>query len=180
LIILFKGHILFFDTAENGGQVATAAELSEVQIAIFPDKNQLKIGWFAGCDASQHYTLLFHAFVMMTLFNQVAARKLKAEFNLFEGVFNNWIFVFLVFLETLFQVLLVQFVGEVFGCYKGGLTGMQHGYCVMFGVIGWVWQLCLNVLARGPLAATVAVESDGEEAPAAVEDAKGGEQKSTQ
>jgi magnesium-transporting ATPase (P-type) len=173
LIILFKGHILFFDTAENGGQVATAAELSEVQIAIFPDENQLKIGWFAGCDASQHYTLLFHAFVMMTLFNQVAARKLKAEFNLFEGVFNNWIFVFLVFLETLFQVLLVQFVGEVFGCYKGGLTGMQHGYCILFGVIGWIWQLCLNVLARGPLAAPIVVEDDGEEAPAGVEDAKG-------
>jgi len=149
LIILFKGHILFFDPL---GQVATKAELDEVQLAIFPDANQLKIGWFAGCDASQHYTLLFHAFVMMTLFNQVAARKLKAEMNLFEGVFNNWIFVFLVFLETVFQVLLVQFVGEVFGCYKGGLTGTQHLWCILFGAIGWIWQLILNLLARGPLA----------------------------
>jgi hypothetical protein len=55
-------------------------------------------------------------------------------------------------LETLFQVLLVQFVGEVFGCYKGGLTGAQHGWCILFGAIGWIWQLFLNVLARGPLA----------------------------
>ena len=149
LIILFKGHILFFDPL---GEVASAAEMNEVQLAIFDDADQLRIGWFAGCDASQHYTLLFHAFVMMTLFNQIAARKLKGEMNLFEGVCNNWIFVFLVGVETLCQVCLVQFVGEVFGCYKGGLTGAQHGWCILFGLIGWVWQLVLNLLARGPLA----------------------------
>merc|ERR1712195_224671 len=152
LIILFKGHVLFFDTAINGGQVVSPEEYQDVQKLIFADTLQLKIGWFAGCDKTQHYTLLFHAFVMMTLFNQVAARKLKAEFNLFEGVFNNWIFVGLVFIETFLQIILVQFGGSAFGCVPGGLTGAQHGWCILFGVIGWIWQLCLNVLARGPLA----------------------------
>merc|ERR1711934_1318805 len=138
LIILFKGHVLFFDTEANGGQVATY-DTSDVQFKIFPDEKQIKIGWFAGCEASQHYTMLFNAFVMMTLFNQVAARKLKAEFNLFEGVFNNWIFVGLVFIETFLQIILVQFGGSAFGCVPGGLTGAQHGWCILFGLLGWIW-----------------------------------------
>lgn len=165
LIILFKGHILFYDTAENGGQVASEAEMNEVQLLIFTEPQQLKIGWFAGCEPSQHYSFLFHAFVMMTLFNQIAARKLKAEYNLFSGMLNNPIFVVLVLLETLFQVLIVQFGGSIIGCYAGGLTGMQHGYCILFGVIGWFWQEVLNFLAKGPLA--LAEEEEESTQPAA-------------
>jgi magnesium-transporting ATPase (P-type) len=167
LIILFKGHVLFFDTAANGGQVAVY-DASDVQFKIFPDEKQLKIGWFAGCEASQHYTLLFNAFVVMTLFNQVAARKLKAEMNLFEGVFNNMYFVVLVTIETVLQVLLVQFAGTVFKCYTGGLTGSQWGYCILFGFLGWIWQLVLNVLATTVFAEVVeegnkaVVEKEGE------------------
>ena len=166
LIILFKGHILFFDDSA-AAQKASVEEIEEIQGPIFPaDANspQLKIGWFAGCEPSQHYSFLFHAFVMMTLFNQVAARKLKAEYDLFEGVFKNPIFVGLVFLETLFQVLIVQFGGSVIGCYAGGLTGLQHMWCVIFGLIGWIWQLCLNFLAKGVFAESAEVE-DEETAP---------------
>jgi len=147
LIILFKGHVLFFDTEENGGQIAPS-DKNDVQYKIFSDEDQLKIGWFAGCEASQHYTMLFNAFVVMTLFNQVAARKLKAEMNLFEGVFNNMYFVVLISIETILQVLLVQFAGTVFKCYTGGLTGLQWGYCILFAFLGWIWQLVLNVLAK--------------------------------
>ena len=50
---------------------------------------QLRLGWFAGCAPSQHYTMLFNAFVMMTLFNQFASRKLNGENNIFETLFTN-------------------------------------------------------------------------------------------
>ena len=30
----------------------------------------------------------------------------------------------------------------------GGLTGSQWGFCILFGFLGWVWQLVLNVLAK--------------------------------
>lgn len=159
LILLFKGHVLFYDAA---GQVMDyKSNPNDVQFKIFPDEKQLKIGWFAGCEASQHYTMLFNAFVVMTLFNQVAARKLKAEFNIFEGVFNNMYFVVLVTIETTLQVLLVQFAGTVFKCYTGGLTGMQWGYCILFGFLGWIWQLVLNVLAKTVFAE---VEEEGNKA----------------
>merc|ERR1719258_347059 len=166
LIILFKGHVLFFDTEENGGQIAPS-DKNDVQYKIFSDEDQLKIGWFAGCEASQHYTMLFNAFVMMTLFNQIAARKLKAEMNIFEGVTDNIYFVVLVLLETTLQVLLVQFAGDVFKCYKGGLTGTQWGFCILFGLLGWIWQLALNILARTVFREA---EEEGNKATAAATD----------
>merc|ERR1711907_778743 len=82
-IILFSGHTVFYDEL---GQVASSEDIKGIQGRIFPGSTQLKIGWFAGCDASQHYTMLFNAFVVMTLFNQIPARKLKGEMNIFEGM----------------------------------------------------------------------------------------------
>jgi Ca2+ transporting ATPase len=40
------------------------------------------------------YTIVFQAFVFMTLFNQINARKLGSrDFNVFAGFFNNWLFL---------------------------------------------------------------------------------------
>lgn len=40
----------------------------------------------------QHMTVIFNTFVMMTLFNQINARKIHGQRNVFEGVFTNPIF----------------------------------------------------------------------------------------
>lgn len=150
-IILFNGHVAFYD---KDGQVAGSEDM-KIQKRLFPDaNNQLKIGWFSGCDSSQHYTMLFNAFVVMTLFNQVPARKLKGEMNIFGGILNNPYFCTLLFLESLGQVLFTQFGGNIFGVYGGGkdnsphsgLTGGQWLYCILFGFIGWFWQLVLNYI----------------------------------
>merc|ERR1711871_1011876 len=50
---------------------------------------------------SKHYTLLFNAFVCMTLFNQINARKLNFERNVFEGIMSNKLFLILVAIELL-------------------------------------------------------------------------------
>lgn len=42
---------------------------------------------------SQHYTLVFNAFVCMTLFNEINARKVHDEHNVFEGVHRNHLFM---------------------------------------------------------------------------------------
>ncbi|XP_023334000.1 plasma membrane calcium-transporting ATPase 1 isoform X2 [Eurytemora carolleeae] len=50
---------------------------------------------------SEHFTLIFNAFVMMTLFNEINARKIHGQRNVFSGVFTNpiyyviWIATFL-------------------------------------------------------------------------------------
>ncbi|XP_068930728.1 plasma membrane calcium-transporting ATPase 4 isoform X2 [Petaurus breviceps papuanus] len=41
---------------------------------------------------SQHYTIVFNAFVLMQLFNEINARKIHGERNVFEGIHHNPIF----------------------------------------------------------------------------------------
>ena len=42
---------------------------------------------------SQHFTMIFNSFVMMTLFNEVNARKLHGQINVFQGLDRNPIFI---------------------------------------------------------------------------------------
>lgn len=41
---------------------------------------------------SEHYTIVFNVFVMMQLFNEINARKIHGERNVFEGIYRNPIF----------------------------------------------------------------------------------------
>ena len=53
---------------------------------------------------SEHYTIVFNTFVMMQLFNEINARKIHGERNVFEGIFNNYIFCSIVFGTFIIQV----------------------------------------------------------------------------
>jgi len=54
-------------------------------------------GDLEGTCKALHYTMIFHAFVFMQVFNEINSRKLgEREFNVFEGFFNNWLFLFII------------------------------------------------------------------------------------
>lgn len=53
---------------------------------------------------SEHYTIVFNTFVLMQLFNEINARKIHGERNVFEGIFNNLIFCSIVFGTFIIQV----------------------------------------------------------------------------
>lgn len=44
-------------------------------------------------EPSAHFTIIFNAFVLMTMFNEINARKIHNERNIFKGIFNNYFFV---------------------------------------------------------------------------------------
>jgi len=141
LYIMFMGEYLFFhedalDKAYLNGHNSTGGY-----------HDYIKIGRIAECEYTQHYTCLFNTFVMMTLFNQIAARKLLNEFNLFSGIFNNVYFLVIVGLEGAMQVGFIQLLGKAVGCYKDGLSPYQWGICIAFGVGTWIWQEVVNVAA---------------------------------
>lgn len=48
---------------------------------------------------TQHFTIIFNTFVMMTLFNEVNARKIHGQRNVFEGLHRNAIFL-IIWLST--------------------------------------------------------------------------------
>uniref|UniRef100_A0AAX7UUF6 Calcium-transporting ATPase n=1 Tax=Astatotilapia calliptera TaxID=8154 RepID=A0AAX7UUF6_ASTCA len=54
---------------------------------------------------SEHYTIVFNTFVMMQLFNEINARKIHGERNVFEGIFNNPIFCSIVLGTFIIQVI---------------------------------------------------------------------------
>uniref|UniRef100_A0A8C9X113 Calcium-transporting ATPase n=1 Tax=Sander lucioperca TaxID=283035 RepID=A0A8C9X113_SANLU len=54
---------------------------------------------------SEHYTIVFNTFVLMQLFNEINARKIHGERNVFEGIFNNLIFCSIVFGTFIIQVI---------------------------------------------------------------------------
>ena len=53
---------------------------------------------------SEHFTIIFNAFVMMTLFNEINARKIHGQRNVFKGVFTNPIYYVIWFITFISQV----------------------------------------------------------------------------
>jgi len=60
---------------------------------------------------SEHFTVIFNTFVMMTLFNEVNARKIHGQRNVFEGLNRNPVFLAVWIGTFIGQVgLLIMFV----------------------------------------------------------------------
>lgn len=55
---------------------------------------------------SEHYTIIFNTFVMMQLFNEINARKIHGERNVFDGIFRNPIFCTIVLGTFAIQVMI--------------------------------------------------------------------------
>ncbi|KAJ8258659.1 hypothetical protein COCON_G00176710 [Conger conger] len=86
---------------------------------------------------SEHYTIIFNTFVMMQLFNEINARKIHGERNVFDGIFRNPIFCSIVFGTFAIQIVIVQFGGKPFSCSPLDLDKWM--WCVFLGLGELVW-----------------------------------------
>nr|XP_004651659.2 plasma membrane calcium-transporting ATPase 2 isoform X1 [Jaculus jaculus] len=86
---------------------------------------------------SEHYTIIFNTFVMMQLFNEINARKIHGERNVFDGIFRNPIFCTIVLGTFAIQILIVQFGGKPFSCSPLQLD--QWMWCIFIGLGELVW-----------------------------------------
>uniref|UniRef100_A0A671TST7 Calcium-transporting ATPase n=1 Tax=Sparus aurata TaxID=8175 RepID=A0A671TST7_SPAAU len=84
---------------------------------------------------SEHYTIIFNTFVLMQLFNEINARKIHGERNVFDGIFANPIFCSIV-LGT-FAIVIVQWGGKPFSCAP--LNVEQWLWCLFVGVGELLW-----------------------------------------
>nr|XP_056706884.1 plasma membrane calcium-transporting ATPase 3 isoform X2 [Euleptes europaea] len=87
--------------------------------------------------SSEHYTIIFNTFVMMQLFNEINARKIHGERNVFDGIFGNPIFCTIVLGTFGIQIVIVQFGGKPFSCSP--LNAQQWLWCLFVGVGELVW-----------------------------------------
>ncbi|KAL0268070.1 UNVERIFIED_CONTAM: hypothetical protein PYX00_010146 [Menopon gallinae] len=86
---------------------------------------------------TQHFTVIFNSFVLMTLFNEINARKIHGQRNVFAGIFTNPIFYSIWIGTCLAQVLIIEFGKSAFS--TKGLTADQWLWCTFFGVGTLLW-----------------------------------------
>uniref|UniRef100_A0A1A8FVS3 Calcium-transporting ATPase n=1 Tax=Nothobranchius korthausae TaxID=1143690 RepID=A0A1A8FVS3_9TELE len=98
---------------------------------------------------SEHYTIIFNTFVMMQLFNEINARKIHGERNVFDGIFGNPIFCSIVLGTFVVQVVIVQFGGKPFSCHPLSLE--QWMWCVFIGLGELVWGQVIATVPNSKL-----------------------------
>lgn len=81
---------------------------------------------------SEHFTIIFNAFVMMTLFNEINSRKVHGERNVFKHLLSNRMFCIIWISTFIAQILIVQFGGKWFS--TAPLTLSQWLLCFGLGV----------------------------------------------
>ncbi|XP_041091802.1 plasma membrane calcium-transporting ATPase 1-like [Polyodon spathula] len=98
---------------------------------------------------SEHYTIVFNTFVMMQLFNEINARKIHGERNVFEGIYKNPIFCGVVLGTFVCQIIIVELGGKPFSC--SGLTIDQWLWCVFIGVGELLWGQLISAIPTNRL-----------------------------
>eukprot|EP00092_Neocalanus_flemingeri_P006060 GFUD01006531.1.p1 GENE.GFUD01006531.1~~GFUD01006531.1.p1 ORF type:complete len:1164 (+),score=177.51 GFUD01006531.1:420-3911(+) len=87
---------------------------------------------------SVHFTMIFNAFVMMTLFNEINARKIHGQRNVFLGFFSNPIYYVIWIATFISQIVIIEFGGIAFSTTS--LNVEQWTWCILFGVGVLLWQ----------------------------------------
>jgi magnesium-transporting ATPase (P-type) len=92
-----------------------------------------------------HFTIFFNIFVYMQVFNSINARKLqKDEFNVFDGIFGNWLYILIQTIIIVGQVILVTFGGRAVRTHA--LSVQQHGLCLLIASMTLVWGAFVKLL----------------------------------
>jgi len=95
---------------------------------------------------SRHLSIIFNMFVLFQIFNMLAARKINDEFNIFEGMCGNVMFVGVWIIILVAQIAIVNLGGAVFKVHKQGITLEQWFWCVGFGFTSLIWNAILKNL----------------------------------
>merc|ERR1719150_1188820 len=93
---------------------------------------------------SVHFTMVFNTFVMMTLFNEINARKIHGQRNVFIGLFTNPIYYTIWIATFIGQIVIIQFGGIAFSTRPLNLE--QWIWCIFFGLGTLVWQQIITTI----------------------------------
>ena len=93
-------------------------------------------------------SLVFNVFIWMQLFNEINARKIKDELNVFGGLLNNWIFpaVWVIIIGCQCIIMLIPAVGNIF--YVDPLSGLEWGVSIAIGAGSLVVALATKIVSR--------------------------------
>lgn len=94
----------------------------------------------------KHYAIFFNVFVLLQVFNEINARKLKSnELNVFAGFFNNKLFLLIMVFTLIVQYLCIEFGGQALKTVP--LNTHEHLICIGLGSLsiwaGFVFKLMI-------------------------------------
>jgi Ca2+ transporting ATPase len=94
-------------------------------------------------EKTEHYTIIFNAFVFMQIFNEINSRKLGAkEYNVFAGFFNNFLFIGIIIFTIGVQYVLVQYAGQPLRCSPLSLN--EHIICCCIGLFSFIQAILVK------------------------------------
>jgi len=97
-----------------------------------------------GADPTRHYTLVFHIFVMLQVFNEISSRKLQNEWNVFEGIHKNPLFLGIVIGTVIVQIIVVMYGGTAVTVTP--LNATEHIVSIIFGLGGMAVTMLMRLV----------------------------------
>jgi len=84
-------------------------------------------------------------FVFLQIFNLINARKIgEGEINVFDGFFNNKMFIIVMFLTITIQILLIEVGGQAVKTWPLNMT--QNIICLSIGFGSLIWGFILKFI----------------------------------
>ena len=74
---------------------------------------------------TQHFTMIFNVFVMMTLFNEINARKIHGQRNVFVGLFTNPIY-YVIWIATLISQVIENIYAKEISYLRSYIRKKTH------------------------------------------------------
>jgi len=90
------------------------------------------------------YTMLFNTFVWLQIFNEINARKLGKEWNVFSGLWTNYVFVGVIIASAGIQAIIVEFGGAAIN--TNHLDWREWLVCLFIGFLSLPWGLLLRFI----------------------------------
>jgi len=91
--------------------------------------------FFKNDTPSRHLTIVFNIFVILQIFNMIAARKINDELNIFKDVTTNPMFMGVWLAICVLHFIIIQYGSIVMKCHVAGLTGQQWVWCLIIGSV---------------------------------------------
>ena len=89
-------------------------------------------------ETGKHYSIFFNVFVLLQIFNEINARKLKpSEYNVFENFFNNPLFLIIVVGTIIIQLTMVKYGGKSLKTVE--LSFAENLFCIILGTLS-LWS----------------------------------------
>ncbi|GLE01158.1 hypothetical protein PINS_up009988 [Pythium insidiosum] len=111
-------------------------------------------------DPTTHMTVVFNTFVWLQLFNELNARKIHDELNIFEGFFNSAVHLYVSAFQIGMQIIIVQFTGRFFMCKP--LSAGEWGISIGLGSLSLPFGLALRCMSAKRLPAWMSICREAE------------------